>query len=126
MIVIDNSAAVRFLLAEGNDARIAGEWEMAAPEFIDLEFMNALRRIERERNLSQTGSKEILRSFLALPIMRFAVRELVDEIWSHRHNITPYDAAYVTLAKALAAPLLSCDGRLLRAASGIVETRTLG
>jgi predicted nucleic acid-binding protein len=38
-------------------------------------------------------------------------------IWTLRQNLTAYDAAYVALAEALDAPLLTCDRRLA-AASG--------
>jgi predicted nucleic acid-binding protein len=31
-----------------------------------------------------------------------------------RESVTAYDAAYVTLAEALNAPLLTCDGKLAR------------
>jgi predicted nucleic acid-binding protein len=33
-------------------------------------------------------------------------------IWSLRNNLTAYDAAYVALAEALGAPLLTRDRRL--------------
>ncbi|HEY2740298.1 MAG TPA: PIN domain-containing protein, partial [Thermoanaerobaculia bacterium] len=32
-----------------------------------------------------------------------------------QHNLTAYDAAYVALAEALGATLLTCDGRIQRA-----------
>lgn len=36
-------------------------------------------------------------------------------IWQLRDNLTAYDAAYVALAEALDAPLITTDGRLARA-----------
>jgi len=33
-----------------------------------------------------------------------------------RDNLTAYDAVYVALAEALPAPLITCDGRIARAA----------
>jgi predicted nucleic acid-binding protein len=33
-------------------------------------------------------------------------------IWELRHNATAYDAAYIALAEALDAPLLTCDGAI--------------
>lgn len=35
-------------------------------------------------------------------------------IWSLRDNLTAYDAAYVALAEALDAPLVTSDARLAR------------
>jgi predicted nucleic acid-binding protein len=37
-------------------------------------------------------------------------------IWDLRNNLTAYDAAYVALAEALGAPLLTRDRRLVTAA----------
>ena len=40
---------------------------------------------------------------------------LSSRIWELRANVTAYDAAYLALAEALRAPLLTTDGRLARA-----------
>jgi predicted nucleic acid-binding protein len=37
---------------------------------------------------------------------------LLAPIWELRRNLTAYDAAYVALAEALDAPLLTCDRAL--------------
>jgi predicted nucleic acid-binding protein len=52
---------------------------------------------------------------LAFPIRRYPHTALLDRIWALRHNLTAYDAAYVALAEALGAPLLTCDARLAAA-----------
>ena len=36
-------------------------------------------------------------------------------VWDMRENLTAYDAAYVVLAEALNAPLVTTDARLARA-----------
>jgi len=51
-------------------------------------------------------------------IRRYPHRALLPRIWELRHNVTPYDAAYVALAEVLDAPLLTADARLADA-SGI-------
>jgi predicted nucleic acid-binding protein len=33
-------------------------------------------------------------------------------MWQLRHNVTAYDAVYLSLAEALNAPLMTCDARL--------------
>ena len=45
-------------------------------------------------------------------------RELLPVIWRLRHNISPYDGAYVALAAHLGVPLLTADKRLAEAAGG--------
>ena len=49
------------------------------------------------------------------PIHRYPHDVLLPRIWELRHNVTAYDAAYLALAEALPAPLVSCDGRLAAA-----------
>lgn len=46
-------------------------------------------------------------------------------MWSLRHNLTPYDAAYVVLARRTGGALLSLDQRLLRAPALGVELLTV-
>lgn len=41
---------------------------------------------------------------------------MLPRIWELRNNLTAYDAAYVALAEALEAPLLTRDRRLAAAA----------
>lgn len=49
-----------------------------------------------------------------LPLTRYPHAPFVGRAWALRENITAYDAAYVALAEALDAPLLTTDGRLAR------------
>ena len=51
------------------------------------------------------------------PIRRVPVAPLLPRIWTLRKNLTAYDAAYVALAEALPAPLLTFD-REIPAAPG--------
>ena len=50
-----------------------------------------------------------------LPIHRYPHDLLLPRIWELRANLTAYDAAYVALAEALGAPLLTRDARLAAA-----------
>ncbi len=47
--------------------------------------------------------------------MRYPHTSLVERIWSLRDNLTACDAAYVALAEALDAPLVTLDARLASA-----------
>jgi predicted nucleic acid-binding protein len=49
-----------------------------------------------------------------LPITRYAHEPLLDRIWQLRTNATVYDAAYLALAEALDAVLLTRDKALAR------------
>ena len=47
-----------------------------------------------------------------MPITRHPHDALLGRIWELRHNLTAYDATYVSLAEALDAPLATCDEAL--------------
>jgi predicted nucleic acid-binding protein len=51
-----------------------------------------------------------------LSLRRYPHDFLLPRIWELRNNLTAYDAAYVALAEALDAPLLTRDKRLAAAA----------
>lgn len=51
---------------------------------------------------------------------------LLARIWELRDNLTAYDAAYVALAEALDALLLTADGPLERAPGVRCEVEVLG
>lgn len=46
---------------------------------------------------------------------RYPHASLLGRIWELRENVTAYGAAYVALAEALDAPLITMDERLTRA-----------
>jgi predicted nucleic acid-binding protein len=50
-----------------------------------------------------------------LDIHRYEHEPLLPRIWELRENLTAYDAAYVALAEALGAPLVTFDSRLAAA-----------
>jgi predicted nucleic acid-binding protein len=67
-----------------------------------------------------------LKARAALAVERHAHQDLMPRIWQLRELLTAYDGAYIALAEALDAPLLTCDAKLgrshgHRAALEIVE-----
>ena len=67
------------------------------------------------------GHLDVRRAELALTdlqglrLERAPALALVGRCWELRDNLTVYDAAYVALAEALTAPLLTADARLAKA-----------
>ena len=47
-----------------------------------------------------------------LSLTRYPHEDLLPRIWALKDNLTAYDAAYVALAEALDAPLITRDRRL--------------
>jgi len=50
-----------------------------------------------------------------MPIRRYPATRLLERIWRLRGALSAYDAAYVALAEALDAPLVTTDRRLAQA-----------
>jgi predicted nucleic acid-binding protein len=55
---------------------------------------------------------DALQDLSDLALIRYPHDVLIERIWQLRDNLTAYDAAYVALAEALGAPLLTCDRKL--------------
>ena len=116
MIVVDASVLVTSLVDQGESgaeyrARLAADLDQHAPGVVDLEVIAAVRRLARER-LGTVEAGEAVADLSELPIRRYPHRALLPRIWELRHNLTPYDAAYVALAEVLGAPLLTADAKL--------------
>lgn len=60
-------------------------------------------------------AQQALSDLADLPISRYPHDLFLFRIWQLRQNLTAYDAAYVALAEALSAPLLTRDARLASA-----------
>ncbi len=88
---------------------------MSAPHLIDLEVAQVLRRYTLSGDLGPDRAAEALQDFLDLPIERYPHDLFLTRIWQMRHNVTAYDAAYIALAEALDAVLLTTDARLAAA-----------
>jgi predicted nucleic acid-binding protein len=86
-----------------------------APHLLDLEVLHVLRRFERRGILEPSRAAEAVEDLLDLPLTRYPHDALAGRIWELRGGITAYDAAYVALAEALGAPLLTRDAALAAA-----------
>lgn len=86
-----------------------------APHLLDIEVANALRRLVHRKEIAAVRAAQVFEDFAQLLIQRHVHEPLLPRIWQLRDALTPYDAAYVALAEALDAPLLTCDGKLARA-----------
>ena len=119
MIVADASAVIEILLntARGKTCRDRlfrrGEI-ICAPYLIDVEVAQVLRRYAALSDISSERGMEAIEDFRAFPITRYPHEPFLSRIWELRHNLTAYDAAYISLAETMGAPMVTCDGRLAR------------
>ena len=120
MIVLDTSAAIDWLLQTPSGLRIeqriyAHQDTLHSVHLIDVEFVQVLRRLVREGALTPRRAEEAIEDMAALRMTRYAPVVLMQRIWQLRQNLTAYDAAYVALAEALQAPLITRDHRIASA-----------
>jgi predicted nucleic acid-binding protein len=119
MIVVDASVLLEVLLrtpaAGALDARLfARRQTLHAPHLLDLEVAQVLRRYLRAGSLEAQRGAQALEDLADLPLTRYPHDIFLARIWELRDQATAYDAAYLALAEALEAPLLTRDGRLAR------------
>jgi predicted nucleic acid-binding protein len=119
VLVVDASVVAVALGDDGADgdlarARLRDE-ELFAPELVDLEVASVLRRQLSAGDLDARRAQLALDDLFDLPMQRAPHRPLLARCWELRENLTVYDGAYVALAEALNAPLLTADARLAKA-----------
>jgi predicted nucleic acid-binding protein len=120
LIVIDASALLELLLGTRHAERIAKRAlapaeRLHAPHLLDIEVAQALRKLVQLEELTALRAEQALEDYAALAIDRHPHQDLLARIWELRDSLTAYDGAYVALAEALNAPLLTCDARMGRA-----------
>ncbi|MGH7312901.1 MAG: type II toxin-antitoxin system VapC family toxin [Candidatus Rokuibacteriota bacterium] len=119
-MVVDTSAVLEVLLNTRASARIAERLfapneTLHAPHLLDVEIAQVLRRYARAGELDPARGRQALDDLADLPLFRYPHDLLLKRIWELRNNLTAYDAAYLALAEALAAPLVTRDKRLASA-----------
>lgn len=119
MIVIDASLVVDFITAkisstELSEALGGDNQTVFAPEILDIEVVNALRKLRLLNKATESECLSALKLFDAAPILRMKHAPLLDRIWELHTNMTAYDAAYIALAEQLNAELWTRDAKYYR------------
>ena len=117
MIVLDASAALDWLLQTSAGQRVekriySHRESLHAPHLLDLEVAQVLRRLVREGTISVQRAEQAIHDLVDLRIIRYPHFVLLPRVWQLRQNVSAYDAAYIALAEAVGAPLVTRDRRL--------------
>ena len=112
MIVIDAAAFIDAI--DGRRPvldRLANE-DLHAPHLLDVEVVSGLRRLVASGRFKPELAEEALTILERADIRRHPHTPLLRVAWSLRGRVSAYDAAYVALAAALDAPLVTTDRKL--------------
>lgn len=100
-------------MASEIEKRVFAEEEtLHAPHLIDLEVAQVLGRYCASGELDAERGEQALTDLADLPLTRYPHDLFLPRIWELMRHVTAYDAAYLALAEALPAPLLTLDARL--------------
>jgi predicted nucleic acid-binding protein len=116
LIVIDASVLTDVLLGReqslqelGREQRGHEHEPLHAPEVVEPETLNALRKLALRGRVTTRRATEAVADLANLRLVRYPHEPLRARMWELRDGLTAYDAAYVALAEALG------DGLLLTA-----------
>ena len=125
-IVVDASVLIRALAV---DSGPDGQWAEAviaggplhAPELVYAEVTNALRKLERAKDITTADAIAAHEDLMDLNLELFSFQPFAERVWELRRNLTSYDAWYVAVAEGLGLPLATLDERLAKASGPTCE-----
>lgn len=74
-----------------------------------------MRKLVVRGSLSNSAAERCVQRWIRIEVRRFPVVGLSARVWELRHNLSAYDACYVSLAEALECSLLTADARMAMA-----------
>ena len=126
-VVVDASIVVELLRGGDMAQRLAsllfdGGTVLHAPELLDIEVTQVVRRLERDGTITTDRGASAVRLLQELPIHRHGHAPLLGRLWTLRHRCSAYDAAYVALTEGVGATLWTLDARLAKSVEGLIAT----
>ncbi len=128
MIVVDASVLADALVDDGDvgqhaRAALSEDTHWVAPAHLLLEVLSVVRGKVLGGKLGTKRGDEAVAAMTALAIEVVDPATIVERIWELRNNVTTYDAAYLAVAEAIDAPLITGDVRLACATGVRCEVR---
>lgn len=122
MIVVDANVMVMALAGpsdRGEAARSAlfADDEWVAPAHMPLDVVRALHKAVTTNQLAPDDADAAFRALAAMQTTYVETDALLlHTVWTLRHNVSTYDAAYFAIAALHDAPLITFDARLAKGA----------
>jgi predicted nucleic acid-binding protein len=126
VIVLDASAMVRMLVDDPPDPDLGvvlAANEIHAPTLLDYEVGSALRGHALGGLITARRLGRALEDYADFQVNQHAMSGAMAPMLALRDNFTLYDAAYLVLALALGAPLVTADAKHLKAERLGVDVR---
>lgn len=126
--MIESSAMVDALVGEPANPHllaVIADNELHAPSLIDYVVASALRGHALGGKLTPRQLEDATEDFSSFTIVRYPLATMMRSVLELRNNLTVYDAAYVVLAQALEAPLVTADAKLSGARDLGVDVQVL-
>jgi predicted nucleic acid-binding protein len=115
-VVCDASAVVALLLDGGADGQWAADAlagaSLLAPALLAFEAADIIRRFESAGRVSADQASQAHDDLVALAIEHWPYEVLLPRVWELRHDLSSYDASYVSLAELTQASLVTLDRRI--------------
>ena len=125
MIVVDASVFIHIIMETSKSqkavALLQAHVDWVAPEMVDLEVLNGVRKPMLRGDFSEQRAQAAIEAYSAFQIARLSSTPFQNDIWRLRHNMTPYDASYVVIAKAFDLTFLTCDAPLHAASKNMID-----
>ena len=123
-IVVDASIVLAFLLPDEKRLWIdrlfieykMGKIKMLSPNILYYEVLNGIRSALLRKRIPLKLAKSLIKKFLKIEIDILEIRWKKAFSLALKHNLSFYDAAYLSLAKKEKIPLLTLDKLLLKKA----------
>lgn len=138
-LVVDASVAAKWHLSDEvytDQARLVlrrfaeGKTSLCAPIHIRTEVPAAIVTATRRQpaRLSREDGQAAIEEFLTLAIetVEGPTLTLAAYVLAHQHQVSFYDALYLSAAQALGAPLVTADRRFYERIQGLPNVRWLG
>lgn len=118
--MVDASVVAAAVADDGDDgdtarARLSGE-RLLAPDIVDLEVVSVVRTAAASGRMAARRAAMAVEDLGDLAIERVWTPVLLPRVWELGPALTPYDAAYLSLAEVLGVTVVTADRRLAQAA----------
>ena len=123
--VVDCDTLLRIAAGE---IEVAAEHQLVAPTLVRSQALSALYEAARRGEMSPAEGLERVTRINSLKVRFLGDKVLQRTAWRVAHQLgwdTTYDAEFVALTQLQADALVTSDGDLARAVSGLVETATI-